>query len=76
MIHHTLLPMESVFDGWDQPRSAPREVVINGVTMLVEPVNESEARIVRLISSNPQDFLNPSLQPGMTIAFGPVESKY
>lgn len=75
MIHYTLLPLESVFDGWDQLKSAPREVVIHGVTMLVEPVNESEARIVRLISSDPQDFLNPTFQPGMTITFGPVENK-
>lgn len=71
MIHYTPLPLESVFEGWDQPRSAAKEVVIKGVTMLVEPVNESEARIVRVISSNPHDFLNPAIAPGKTISFFP-----
>lgn len=71
MIHYTPLPLESVFEGWDKPRSAAKEVVVKGVTMLVEPVNESEAKIVRVISSNPQDFLNPSFSPGKTISFFP-----
>lgn len=71
MIHYTPLSLETVFDGWDKPRSAPTEVVVEGVTMLVEPVNEKEAKIVRIISSNPQDFLNPSFQPGKTISYLP-----
>jgi hypothetical protein len=37
--------------------------------MLIEPLEEGEARIVRVISSNPDDFLNPLFQPGRTISF-------
>lgn len=71
MIHYTPLPLEDVFAGWDQPGEAPQEVTVNGVTMLVEPVNMQEAKIVRIISANPQDYLNPSFQPGNTISFVP-----
>ena len=69
MIHYSPLPLESVFEGWDKPRSAPREIVYQGVHMLIEPLEEGEARIVRVISSNPDDFLNPLFQPGRTISF-------
>ena len=71
MIHYTPLPLEDVFADWDQSRTAPKEIAVNGVTMLVEPVNEQEAKIVQIISSNPQDFLDPSMAPGNTISFVP-----
>lgn len=71
MIHYTPLPLEDVFDGWDRPRQEAQEVVVNGVTMVVEPVNMKEAKIVRIISSDPQDYLNPAFQPGKMVAFMP-----
>lgn len=71
MIHYTPLPLEDVFAGWDRSSPEPQEIIVNGVTMQVEPLNVKEAKIVRIISSNPQDFLNPTYQPGKTISFIP-----
>lgn len=71
MIHYTPLPLEAVFDGWEELTTAPQEISIDGITMLVEPLNEREAKIVRLISPDPAHFLNPAYEPGKTISFVP-----
>ncbi len=70
MILHTVLPIELVLEGLDQDRRFV-EVDIGGVRMQVEPVSAEEATIVRIISTDPRDFLNPSLQPGRRIRFAP-----
>lgn len=73
MIHYTVLPLEVVMEGIDQeefPR--PVEIVMNGVTMQVQLINAQQATIVRLISCNPQDYLNPQYAPGRMIEFQPV----
>jgi hypothetical protein len=71
MIYDTILPPELVFQ--DQTQLAPQyqEVVIEGIQMLVEVNQASEARIVRLLSGNPQDYLNPRFQPGNVIQWIP-----
>jgi len=49
------------------PRSYERdiiEVTYRGKRLLVEPVSPTQARVVRLISTDPADFLRPDLQPG------------
>lgn len=72
MIHYTVLPLEAVMEGIDHedfPR--PVEIVMNGVTMQVHPINARQARIVRLISCNLQDYLNPQYAPGRMIEFQP-----
>lgn len=72
MIHYTPLPIESVFEGYDESQSALEEIVFQGVSMMVEPQeNGKQATIVRVISSNPQDYLNPDFAPGKVISFIP-----
>ncbi|MED4603308.1 YlzJ-like family protein [Paenibacillus validus] len=74
MTHYTILPMDKVMEGIDAMESATQllEIVMNGVTMQVQPINQTQATIVRLISCNPQDFLNPQYTPGRLIEFKPV----
>lgn len=52
------------------PRSYDRDIVevtYHGKLLLVEPVSATQARVVRLISTDPADFLRPDLQPGSLI---------
>lgn len=73
MIHYTVLPLEAVLEGIDHedfPR--PIEIAVNGVAMEVQPINAQQATIVRLISCNPQDYLNPQYAPGRMIEFQPI----
>lgn len=71
MILYTPLPLELVLEGFDQPREY-REIKIDGVTMVVEKINDHQSRIVRLISTNPNDFLSPKYQPGSIISLEPA----
>jgi hypothetical protein len=66
MIHYSVMPLELVFEDREhQPKY--RETFVNGVHMLIEWTGPSEARIIRLLSPNPQDYLNPRYQPGNRI---------
>jgi hypothetical protein len=70
MTLYTILPLETVFAGMDKVEQEEYvEVSINGVTMQVKPINAQQASIVRLLSCNPQDYLNPQYSPGRIIEF-------
>lgn len=65
MIHYTIFPPEWIFmDPHNLPERQIRDVTIGGVAMQVEILKNGEARIFRLLSPNPRDYLNPRLQPG------------
>ncbi|MEK8130169.1 YlzJ-like family protein [Paenibacillus filicis] len=75
MTHYTVLPMDVVMDGFDAPPPAmpsPMEISVNGITMQVQPLNGSQAAIVRLIDCKLEDYLNPRLAPGQIIEFKPT----
>jgi len=67
MLLYTPLPMEVVLEGLEKAREY-HEVQINNITMILERISDSESKIVKLISTNPNDFLNPMLQPGRILA--------
>lgn len=68
MILHTIVPLHLVLEGHDrQPQWV--EVEVQGRTLLVEPVSAAHGRVVRLISSNPADYLRPEWQPGVQINY-------
>ncbi|GAA4701240.1 YlzJ-like family protein [Brevibacillus fulvus] len=72
MIFYSIMPQEIVFANFDQMNNRElREISMGAVTMLVEPTGPFEGQIVRLISPNPQDYLNPQLSPGQKISFHP-----
>lgn len=68
MLLYTIIPMEYIF-GEDEETNANSqsqefELVKNGVTFLVQPMEGGRGKINRVISSDPQDYLNPDWQPG------------
>jgi hypothetical protein len=67
MIIYTAMPLEMVYEGFMDHKPEFQEVEYLGVHMIVEPAENQKAKIVRLLSPNPQDYLNPQLQPGNTI---------
>ncbi|MCR4402150.1 MAG: YlzJ-like family protein [Firmicutes bacterium] len=73
MILYTVLPLEVVMDGMDKERTFV-DVEIQGVKMTVEQLSSTEAAIVRIISTDPQHFLDPGLQPGTRIRLAPTLS--
>ena len=67
MIHYSPIPLEVVFDGYNEMKLNYREVQMGQVTMVLEQVSQTESKIVRLISPNAQDYLNPNYQPGTIV---------
>ncbi|MGI6627558.1 MAG: YlzJ-like family protein [Bacillota bacterium] len=66
MVLYTIYPQEVIFQV-DEPRNY-FSVDFDGKTFIMEFSN-GQARIIRLISSNPQDYLNPKWQPGAKLGF-------
>ncbi|MDH5161252.1 YlzJ-like family protein [Heyndrickxia oleronia] len=68
MILYTTVPQELIFQTDASEYSKYKTIVYNNVPMLVEQL-EHNYRIVRILSSNPVDFLNRELNPGQMISF-------
>ncbi|AZB42995.1 ribonuclease [Bacillus sp. FJAT-42376] len=70
MILYTTMPQELIFaqDGQDAP--AERMAVVNGIEMIVRPCADSSFEVVRLLSSNPNDYLQTEWMPGQKIKSG------
>lgn len=75
MIHYCAMPMEVVAKNEDPSVYENMEIQWNGVTMLVQPCGTNEARIVRLISPDPYDYMNPAYAPGQVLRFLPETGK-
>ncbi|HHY71057.1 MAG TPA: hypothetical protein GX519_05280 [Thermoanaerobacterales bacterium] len=68
MLLYTSMPLEIVLEGMDK-KYEYKEINVDGVKLVVESVGINQSKIVRLLSSNPQDFLNPNFSPGKIITF-------
>lgn len=63
------MPMELVTAGLEPALPAPLEVRVRGRLVQVAPAGPGSGTVVRLISSDPQDYLDPQFQPGASITW-------
>lgn len=64
------MPLELVLDGLE-PAPPPRiELGLAGGVLVVEPQGDGTATVVRLISTDPGDYLDPRFQPGARVRMG------
>lgn len=70
-IFYSIIPEDIVFEGYEQYNPEYKELMVDGITMLVEMTSMTEGRIARLISPNPNDYLNPRYAPGQIVSFSP-----
>jgi hypothetical protein len=59
------MPMEEVMQ--HEEKRSVLEIRVRGRLIQIEPVSATEGRIIRIISTDPRDFLDPGTQPGRTI---------
>ncbi|UJF35395.1 YlzJ-like family protein [Paenibacillus hexagrammi] len=71
MIHYSVIPMDVIFEGMDTYSPEFVEIEHQGVTLQVEPMDAKQARIVRLLSGNPQDYMKEQYTPGTVISYIP-----
>jgi len=75
VILHTVIPVETVMANMEKVEKQELKEIRQGrITMLVEVTGPFEGRLVRLISPDPQDYLNPDYSPGQIIRFLPQGS--
>jgi len=69
MIHWSIIPLEAVMEGYDDPALQPQLVEIHqgGVTLLVEAVGGARGKIHRLLSPNACDYLRAEWAPGQLV---------
>ncbi|MCF6410626.1 YlzJ-like family protein [Pseudalkalibacillus salsuginis] len=67
MILYTSMPNELVFNNAAENYDKHSMIEMNGVSMMVEHLDENQCRIVNLLSTDPYHYLNPSLQPGTVL---------
>ncbi|MBS4008231.1 MAG: YlzJ-like family protein [Clostridium sp.] len=63
----TIVPLEVVLEGSESFQPAYTEIIRNNTRLVVEELGKNSAKIIRVISSNPIDYLNPAIQPGNII---------
>lgn len=64
---YTVVCLEDVLEGIEEEPTLTMEVSLAGLVMEVEPQDDFSAKIVRVISSNPQDYLLENYQPGSIV---------
>lgn len=72
MLLYSIIPAEEVFRGMEGPSPSLVDVVAAGVQMQVEPTGAGRGKIVRLLSTDPADYLRAELQPGNVIGWVPT----
>ncbi len=81
---YTIVPIEDIFSGaWDAGgnrgagltaeglAAPPVELPLGGRRLIVSPQPDGSARLVRLISTDPADYLDPRWQPGAAVSLPP-----
>lgn len=69
MILYTLMPHELVFPVQEETDSNLMLVTYDGIPMMVEKTEAQDYRIVRVLSTDPQHYLNARIAPGTKISF-------
>jgi hypothetical protein len=72
MTIYSIMPMEVIFAGMESQTYDYYELTLNGIKMQVEKVGLNQAKIVRLLSYRPDDYLNAAYMPGTVIQFQPA----
>lgn len=63
---YTIIPYELIFEHRDEINSNYLETEVDGKMLLLEK-NQSSYKIIRLYSTNPNDYLENKYMPGNTI---------
>ncbi|PKR83574.1 YlzJ-like family protein [Heyndrickxia camelliae] len=67
MILYTTVPQELIFPTEASAYGKQEIITYNGIPMMVEKVEEGK-RIIRILSTNPADYMEQSIMPGQIIS--------
>jgi hypothetical protein len=69
MTIYTSMPLELVFNGYDQQPGPFVDITIGNVKMQIEPLSPGIGKIVRLLECPLDAYLRPEFTPGNVIAY-------
>lgn len=70
MLYYSIVPGEMIFaEEEEEPELV--ELNVDGVTIVVRQIDSNQGEIVKLISSDPQNYMNLDYQPGNIVEFVP-----
>ncbi|MFD1705939.1 YlzJ-like family protein [Siminovitchia sediminis] len=72
MIIHSIVPPEHIFPVDDAAFSNRTHCLWNNIPLLVEQSGQS-CKVVRIISSNPSDYLRTEIQPGTNLHINDIQ---
>ncbi|MFK9095329.1 YlzJ-like family protein [Bacillus salipaludis] len=70
MILYTMMPNELVFPYEVESASKQQMVTYQGIPLLVDLADQQNVQVIRILSSDPQHFMNEMIYPGAKISFG------
>lgn len=71
MTFYTLYPIEEIFKDSEEAIPALEEIEIDGLLFQVRRLEANQAVIERLVSPNPEHYLNPNYAPGQVVQMVP-----
>jgi hypothetical protein len=66
MLFYTIVPLEELLVDLDKERQF-LTISREGILLQVEPIDGARGSVIRTLSGNPQDFLDPRWQPGAVV---------
>lgn len=67
MIYYTMMPEDLMYPTLEEDYRKQSVIEMNGVQLLVQQSENAQYEIIRILSSNPQDYLKSELCPGQKI---------
>ncbi len=68
MILYTPMQLELVLEGLEQMKHvSTRKVDVDGVPVLIQDTGPGEGMVVRILSTDPRDYLRTDLYPGAVV---------
>lgn len=71
MILWSIIPPELILQDIDSPPKF-EEIQCNNIKMLVEKISPTQCKVSRLLTTDPQDYLDPQIQPGSILTYKPI----
>ncbi len=68
---YTVLPLDDVLEGVDDEPVPTMVMRLGGMGLEVEELEGFQARVVRILSTDPEHYLLPHCQPGSVIHLNP-----
>ncbi|GEA19863.1 MAG: hypothetical protein PWR22_82 [Moorella sp. (in: firmicutes)] len=71
MYIYSPMPWELIWEGAENFCPRRQDIKVGHLTLEIEPLSFNQARVVRLISTDPVDYLAGPFQPGTILEFTP-----